>query len=140
MVASRQRGKPVSIPLPMQGEEEEIGSDQFAPKVGAFSREDTSRMLRLIKSTTLIFLFSFSFHRFIDTAPWPMRNALLNEGRSKREVEEEVNCTWTIQVGKTRNKKRQKEKGKRCCTCQKHKHQYKAIQLKKHPPISIYSD
>ena len=38
----------------MQGEEEEIGSDQFAPKVGAFSREDTSRMLRLIKSTTLI--------------------------------------------------------------------------------------
>ena len=93
----------------MQGEEEEIGSDQFAPKVGAFSREDTSRMLRLIKSTTLIFLFSFSFHRFIDTAPWPMRNALLNEGRSKREVEEEVNCTWTIQVGKTRNKKRAKD-------------------------------
>ena len=38
--------------------------------------------------------------RFIDTAPWPMRNALLNEGRVKREVEEEVNCTWTIQVEK----------------------------------------
>ena len=97
----------------MQGEEEEIGSDQFAPKVGAFSREDTSRMLRLIKSTTLIFLFSFSFHRFIDTAPWPMRNALLNEGRSKREVEEEVNCTWTIQVGKTRNKKKAERKGQK---------------------------
>ena len=30
-----------------------------------------------------------------------MRNALLKEGRVKREVEEEeVNCTWTIQVGK----------------------------------------
>ena len=38
--------------------------------------------------------------RFIDTAPWPMRNALLTEGRMKRQVEEdEVNCTWTIQVG-----------------------------------------
>ena len=40
-----------------------------------------------------------------------MRNALLNEGRSKREVEEEVNCTWTIQVGKTRNKKKAERKG-----------------------------
>ena len=40
--------------------------------------------------------------RFIDTAPWPMRNALLNEGRVKREVEEEVNCTWTIQVEKAK--------------------------------------
>ena len=39
-----------------------------------------------------------------------MRNALLNEGRSKREVEEEVNCTWTIQVGKTRNKKKAERK------------------------------
>ena len=29
-----------------------------------------------------------------------MRNALLTEGRMKRQVEEdEVNCTWTIQVG-----------------------------------------
>jgi len=84
VVASRQRGKPVSIPLPMQGEEEEA-ADQFAPKMGtAFSREDRSRMLR-----------------FIDTAPWPMRNALLNEGRMKRQVEEdEVNCTWTIQTEK----------------------------------------
>ena len=31
-----------------------------------------------------------------------MRNALLNEGRVKREVEEEVNCTWTIQVEKAK--------------------------------------
>lgn len=84
VIASRQRGKPVSIPLPMQGEEEEA-ADQFAPKMGtAFSREDRTRMLR-----------------FIDTAPWPMRNALLTEGRMKRQVEEdEVNCTWTIQTEK----------------------------------------
>ena len=102
VVASRQRGKPVSIPLPMQGEEEEAASDQFAPKLGAFSREDTSRMLRFLNFNRTPFVKSFFVYRFIDTAPWPMRNALLKEGRAKREVEEEeeVNCTWTIQVGK----------------------------------------
>ena len=35
-----------------------------------------------------------------------MRNALLNERRVKREVEEDVNCTWTIQVGKSKSKYR----------------------------------
>ena len=70
VVASRQRGKPVSIPLPMQGEEEEEpSSDQFAPKLGAFSREDTSRMLRsgfhktpIVKNKTS-FLGSLTLHR-----------------------------------------------------------------------------
>ena len=37
-----------------------------------------------------------------------MRNALLNEGRVKREVEEEVNCTWTIQVEKSKADKKDK--------------------------------
>ena len=64
----------------------------------AFSREDRSRMLRSVNS--LIMVLTKRLFRFIDTAPWPMRNALLTEGRMKRQVEEdEVNCTWTIQVG-----------------------------------------
>ena len=48
LVPGRQRGQPVSIPLPVQGAEaSQAQSTQFSPKVGAFSREDTSRMLRL---------------------------------------------------------------------------------------------
>jgi len=72
--------QPVSIPLPMQGTEDD---NQFNPKIGTFSREESSRLLR-----------------FIDTRPLPLRNALVQESRAKREVEEEVNCTWTIQTEK----------------------------------------
>ena len=51
-----------------------------------------------------------------------MRNALLNERRVKREVEEEVNCTWTIQVGKPKTNRIRQLKLTTVLLSLKHKH------------------
>merc|ERR1711962_1416081 len=53
------------------------------PKTGLLSREDTGRLLS-----------------YIETRPLPLRKALLEQSRDKREIEEEINCTWTIQTEK----------------------------------------
>jgi len=99
-IPTRQRSSPVSIPLPGSVEEEQQPSQsQFSPKIGRLAREEPAFEIGDDIEKKLL--------RYIEERPLPMRNALLKprsleqeQDRRRREAEQPVNCTWTIQTEK----------------------------------------
>jgi len=99
-IPTRQRSSPVSIPLPGTVDADQPSSEsQFSPKIGRLARDEP------------VFEAADSIDKkilsFIQSRPIPMRDALLKPRsldqeleRSRREAEEPVNCTWTIQTEK----------------------------------------
>merc|ERR1719431_300138 len=99
-IPTRQRSSPVSIPLPGSVDEEQQPSQsQFSPKLGRLAREEPVFETADDMEKQIL--------RYIEERPLPMRNALLkprsleqDQDRRRREAEEPVNCTWTIQTEK----------------------------------------